>query len=38
MNANKYILIDKDIEIGRKELINENIINLIKLNKLKIEE
>ena len=38
MNANEYILIDKDIEIGREELTDEDIINLVKSDELEIEE
>ena len=38
MNANEYILINKDIEIGREELTDEDIINLVKSDELEIEE
>ena len=38
MNANEYILIDKDIGIGREELTDEDIINLVKSDELEIEE
>ena len=38
MNANEYILIDKDIEIEREELTDKDIINLVKSDELEIEE
>jgi hypothetical protein len=38
MNANEYILIDKDIEIRREEFTDEDIINLVKSDELEIEE